>query len=143
MVRWTDRPPGLDVRRDLIGRLKQILIAVPFALSLIACGQLDVNESPSGTSQSPAQYGTAAGKQPVVVLSAAQAQRLKRIMDPLIRHMNHPIPSTTVKVTVLQDSHINAEGYHTFRKTAYAHVRPSKTQCSYPNSKTVPSSSLE
>jgi predicted Zn-dependent protease len=108
MIRWHDRPPGLGARQDLIACLKRILIAAPVALSLVACSQLDVNQSPSGTSQSPEQYGTAAGKQPVAVLSAAQAQRLKRLMDPLIRHMDHPIPSTAVKVTVLQDSQINA-----------------------------------
>jgi putative metalloprotease len=108
MIRWYDRPPGLGVRQDLIASLKRILITAPVALSLIACSQLDVNQSPTGTVQSPEQYGMAAGKQPVAVLSAAQAQRLKRLMDPLIQHMNRPIPAGNVKVTVLQDSHINA-----------------------------------
>ena len=108
MIRRYDRPRGSGVRQDLIASWKRILIAAPVALSLIACTQLDVNESPSGASRPPEQYGTAAGKQPVAVLSAAQAQRLKRLMDPLIRHMNRPIPAGNVKVTVLQDSHINA-----------------------------------
>ena len=88
--------------------LKRILTAAPILLGLAACSQLDVNESPSGTSQSPQKYGVAAGDQPVAPLSAAQAQRLQRLMDPLIQHMNRPIPAGNVKVTVLKDSHINA-----------------------------------
>jgi putative metalloprotease len=92
----------------MIAILNRILIAAPVALGLVACAQLDVNESPSGSSQSPQQYGQAAGNQPVTPLTTAQAQRLKRIMGPLIQHMNRPIPAANVKVTVLQDSHINA-----------------------------------
>ena len=88
--------------------LKRSLIAAAVAAGLAACSQLDVNQSPSGASQSPQQYGRAAGDQPLAPLSTAQAQRLKRIMDPLIQHMNRPIPPHNVKVTVMQDSHINA-----------------------------------
>lgn len=87
---------------------KRLLIAAPVALGLVACSQIDVNESPAGTAHSPQQYGAAAGDQPVAPLSTAQAQRLKRLMDPLIRHMNRPLPAENVKVTVLQDSHVNA-----------------------------------
>jgi len=43
-----------------------------------------------------------------VALSTAQAQRLKRIMDPLVQRMNRPLPLDGVKVTVLADSHVNA-----------------------------------
>lgn len=89
-------------------RWTRILKAAPLALGLIACAQLDVNESPSGNSQPPQQYGAAAGKDPVAVLSTAQAQRLKRLMDPLILNMNNPLPADQVKVTVLEDTHINA-----------------------------------
>lgn len=92
----------------MIARLQRILLTASLALGLAACSQLDVNQSPSGASQPPQQYGTAAGDTPVVPLSAAQAQRLKRLMDPLIRHMNRPLPAHNVKVTVMRDSHINA-----------------------------------
>ena len=88
--------------------LKRSLIAAPVALGLAACAPLDVNQSPSGTSSSPPQYGAAAGDQPVTPLTTAQARRLKSIMDPLVQHMNRPIPLNQVKVTVLADSHINA-----------------------------------
>jgi putative metalloprotease len=92
----------------VIANLKRILIATPVALGLVACAQLDVDRSPSGTSEAPQQYGTAAGDQPVAPLSAAQARRLNRIMDPLIQRMNRPIPADKVKVTVMRDSHVNA-----------------------------------
>lgn len=41
-------------------------------------------------------------------LDPAQAQRLKQIMTPLIQAMNKPIPLNQVKVTVLEDPHVNA-----------------------------------
>jgi predicted Zn-dependent protease len=88
--------------------LRRSLIAAPVAFGLAACAPLDVNQSPSGTSSSPQQYGAAAGDQAVTPLTAAQARRLKSIMDPLVQHMNRPIPLNQVKVTVLVDSHINA-----------------------------------
>ncbi len=91
-----------------VAHLKPILMATSVALSLVACAQLDVNQSPSGTSQSPQQYGAAAGDTPIAALSSAQAKRLNRIMVPLVQHMNHPIPTNNVKVTLMQDSHINA-----------------------------------
>jgi len=91
-----------------IAHLQRVLTAVPVVFGLVACTQLDVNQSPSSPSQPPQRYGQAAGDAKLEPLSAAQAQRLKRIMDPLIQHMNRPIPSDNVKVTVMSDSHINA-----------------------------------
>jgi predicted Zn-dependent protease len=92
----------------MVAAVKRLVVAAPLALGLAACSQLDVNEPRTGPAQSPQQYGAAAGNQPVAALSAAQAQRLKRLMDPLIRHMNRPIPAGDVKVTVMRDAHINA-----------------------------------
>lgn len=92
----------------MIENFKRVLIPACVALGLTACNQLDVNRSSPGTSQSPQHYGAAAGDEPVAPLSAAQAQRLNRLMVPLIQNMNHPIPADKVKVTVMQDSHINA-----------------------------------
>lgn len=88
--------------------MAKLLMTLPIVFSLFACAQLDVNESPSGSSQPAQQYGAAAGKTPVAVLSTDQAQRLQRLMTPLIQRMNHPLPANQVKVTVLQDTHINA-----------------------------------
>lgn len=41
-------------------------------------------------------------------MDAAQAERIKRIMVPLVRAMNHPRPLNQVKVAVLADQEINA-----------------------------------
>lgn len=41
-------------------------------------------------------------------IDARQAERLQRIMRPLIENMNDPIPLNKVKITVLQDDSINA-----------------------------------
>ena len=92
----------------MIARLQLTMIAASLAIGLVACTQLDVSQSPSGTPQSPQRYGQAAGEAKLEPLSAVQAQRLKRIMDPLVQHMNQPIPPDNVKVTVMSDSHINA-----------------------------------
>lgn len=43
-----------------------------------------------------------------VALDPVQAQRLKTIMSPLLQHMDHPLSPGDVKVSVLNDSHINA-----------------------------------
>lgn len=84
------------------------IFASVIALNLVGCSQLDVNASPSGTPQSPQRYGQAAGDAKLEPLSVAQTQRLKRIMEPLLQHMNRPIPPDNVKVTVMSDQHINA-----------------------------------
>ena len=86
----------------------KLAAAAAVAVSLAGCSQLDVNQSPGGTPQSPQRYGQAAGDAKLATLSTDQAQRLKRIMDPLIQHMNRPIPPDNVKVTVMADSHLNA-----------------------------------
>lgn len=100
----------VTMRRTGLSKLAPLAlgVAMGLAVSLGACAQLDVNESPSGPSQAPQQYGAAAGKEPVAVLSTAQAKRLKGLMDPLLRHMNQPISPDNVRVTVLKDDHINA-----------------------------------
>ncbi|MFO0997314.1 MAG: M48 family metallopeptidase [Alphaproteobacteria bacterium] len=41
-------------------------------------------------------------------LDAQQAERLQRIMLPLVQHMDHPMPLNQVKMTVIVDQHINA-----------------------------------
>ena len=37
-----------------------------------------------------------------------QAERLKRVMLPLIKAMDHPLPTNQVKIGIMDDSHINA-----------------------------------
>jgi predicted Zn-dependent protease len=41
-------------------------------------------------------------------LDPQQAQRLKNVMTPLIKAMDHPLPLNQVKVGIMDDSHINA-----------------------------------
>jgi len=41
-------------------------------------------------------------------IDARQAERLQRVMTPLIKNMNHPLPLNKVRVTLLDDPQINA-----------------------------------
>jgi len=41
-------------------------------------------------------------------IDARQAERLQRVMAPLIKNMNHPLPLNQVRVTLLDDPQINA-----------------------------------
>jgi len=41
-------------------------------------------------------------------LDRAEAQRLQRVMAPLVRAMDHPRPGDQVKVAIMDDPHINA-----------------------------------
>jgi len=83
--------------------LRRRLIALGLGLVLAAC---TLEEAGSGPSQPQPQQRAEAPK--TAKLDAAQAQRLQRIMAPLIQKMDKPIPSSEVKITVLDDEHINA-----------------------------------
>ncbi|TFG38665.1 MAG: hypothetical protein E4H48_10225 [Syntrophobacterales bacterium] len=65
-----------------------------------------------GTSQAPTGSGEpAAGRQAAPStrqLDVRQAERIQRVMTPLIQNMNHPIPLNQVHLTVLEDKQINA-----------------------------------
>ena len=61
--------------------------------------------APSGGTSAPSTGAPATKTAPV---DAAQAERVQRIMIPLIRAMNHPRPLNQVKVGVLADEQINA-----------------------------------
>jgi Zn-dependent protease with chaperone function len=56
------------------------------------------------TQRPPASSPTASAKP----IDGAQAERLKRVMVPLLQAMNNPIPLNQVKVGIMDDSHINA-----------------------------------
>ncbi len=82
---------------------RPIVVAAILGLILAGCAV--------GTTQAPPpapQAGRPAEGPRTVQIDAAQAQRLQRIMTPLIQHMDHPIPLNQVKVTVMADPHINA-----------------------------------
>lgn len=56
----------------------------------------------------PAHAGQLAQTQHTARMESAQAARLQRIMTPLIRHMDRPIPLDRVKIGLLDDPNINA-----------------------------------
>jgi len=65
-----------------------------------------------GTSQgSPGSGEPTASRRPTLStrpLDPLQAERIQRVMTPLIQHMKHPLPLSQVRVGILEDSQINA-----------------------------------
>jgi len=65
-----------------------------------------------GTSQAPPGSGEpTASRRPTPStrhLDPRQAERIQRVMTPLIQHMNHPLPLNQVRVAILEDPLINA-----------------------------------
>jgi predicted Zn-dependent protease len=79
------------------------VIAGFLALGLSACVVDD------GQAQAPKpQPQQQAPEMKTVQISAAEQQRLKTIMTPLLQHMNKPMPVDQVKIAVVEDPHINA-----------------------------------
>jgi Zn-dependent protease with chaperone function len=65
----------------------------------------------TGTSQRTEPGEPTAGRQTAPSarqIDARQAERLQRVMPPLIQNMNHPLPLNKVRVTLLEDPQINA-----------------------------------
>jgi len=72
---------------------------------LLAAGCAGVGSSPPGE-PTPTQTG---GSQPAPhPLDAQQAERVRRIMAPLVAAMDHPRPLSQVKVGIMDDPHVNA-----------------------------------
>ena len=92
--------------------LRQFSFAL-VGLSLFACAAAETqSQSPgsqsSGSQRQPQQTAQAAREPREVAIPAAQAQRLQRIMLPLIQNMDNKLPPNQVKVHVWDDPHINA-----------------------------------
>jgi Zn-dependent protease with chaperone function len=99
------RPPSRLARQ--IGTLAA---AAALSASLAGCAELlggtsSGSASPSPTSTSTRPPTASTSTKPV---DARQAQRLQRIMTPLIQAMNNPLPLNRVKIGILDDTHINA-----------------------------------
>ena len=75
-----------------------------FAFALAAC--TEVASDPPQSGQPPQQAQSQ--EMETAPLPAAQAQRLQRIMAPLIQKMDNPIPPKQVKMTLIADNGINA-----------------------------------
>jgi predicted Zn-dependent protease len=71
------------------------------ATLLYGCA-VETSSQPSGRVETPAPPTQ------TTKIDASQAERLKRIMVPLIKVMDHPRPLDQVKIGVLDDQHINA-----------------------------------
>src|SRR5262249_36532977 len=74
---------------------------VTIALMAAAC-TISTTQTASRPSSPPAAPRT------TQTVDAAQAEKLKRVMVPLLRAMDHPRSSAQVKVGVVDDPHINA-----------------------------------
>jgi hypothetical protein len=83
----------------------RVMMATSLTCLLAAC---TLGPSQGQTSRSPAPT---AGKRPTPStreVDPRQAERLRRVMLPLIQHMNKPLPLNQVRVGILEDPSINA-----------------------------------
>ena len=75
-------------------------------LLLLAAGCAGVGGAPPG---GPPPTQTGGSSQPAPhPLDAQQAERIRRIMAPLVSAMDHPRPLNQIKVGIMDDSHVNA-----------------------------------
>jgi predicted Zn-dependent protease len=78
---------------------------VALLISLLTAGCAGIGSAPPGEPQ-PTQTGAS---QPAPhALDAQQAERIRRIMTPLVAAMDHPRPLSQVKLGIMDDSHVNA-----------------------------------
>ena len=87
-------------------RLRGRLLPWTLAITLIGCA--GVTTSPSGSPRTgdaapPPKSSTSAKP-----IDPSQAQRLQRVMVPLIKGMNKPLPLDKVRVALADDDHVNA-----------------------------------
>jgi Zn-dependent protease with chaperone function len=84
-----------------------VVSALVLAAGVAGCAGL-VGQSDSA---SPSSSSTTTSKAPAPSakpIAGAQAQRLQKVMTPLIKAMDHPLALNTVKVGILDDPQINA-----------------------------------
>ena len=94
MTRWTSRPAT------------SVLCLVGGSLLLFGCA---VETTSGGSSRTPSPAPPTAGTpSKTTTIDAAQAERIRRVMVPLVGAMNHPRPLNKVSVAVLDDPQINA-----------------------------------
>lgn len=79
------------------------LRAATAVFAVILSGCADDRSGPVATPRAAPERGPATTR-----ISAGQAERMQRIMLPLLAHMNDPLLPKDVKVTVWADQHINA-----------------------------------
>jgi Zn-dependent protease with chaperone function len=79
--------------------------AAALSLAALVAGCAGVVTDSGSASPPTSQRAPAPSGRPV---DAAQAQRLQRVMIPLIRAMNNPLPPSRVKIGIIDDNQINA-----------------------------------
>ena len=98
MTRWTSRTTTS-------------VVAVLCGIVLLSGCATSSTSGPSGSPSGRTPSGSPSAGTPAtkpVPIDAAQAERIKRIMVPLIQAMDHPRPLSKVKVAVTSDQEINA-----------------------------------
>ena len=80
-------------------------IAILSLLSVLVGGCAGVGGTTSGE---PPPTRTGDSQPAPHALDAQQAERIRRIMAPLVAAMDHPRPLSQVKVGIMDDSHVNA-----------------------------------
>jgi predicted Zn-dependent protease len=98
MTRWTSRTTTSVVA---------VLCGIVLLSGCATSSTSGPSGSPSGRTPSGSPSAGAPATKPVPI-DAAQAERIKRIMVPLIQAMDHPRPLNRVKVAVTSDQEINA-----------------------------------
>jgi predicted Zn-dependent protease len=87
--------------------MKTTLVALLAALSLAAACAAPVS-SPSPSSSGGSSTPTASAPRSTARIDPAQAERLKRVMLPLVQAADNKRPLNQVKVGIVDDDHINA-----------------------------------
>jgi predicted Zn-dependent protease len=83
----------------------RLALALALATATVGCvGLVDSSDSASPSSTSTSRAPTPSPR----TVDAGQAQRLQRIMTPLLKAMNRQIPLNQVKVGIVDDPRINA-----------------------------------
>jgi Zn-dependent protease with chaperone function len=90
--------------------MKRPPIAVPLSLAallaLSGCGVVSTTQAPPSGGSQPRSSTTSQPR--TVKLDPSQADRLRAMLPPLIKAMEHPVPLDQVRVGVMDDPHINA-----------------------------------
>jgi len=100
------------MQRSLTGKCaKGLGVGLALALLLGGCAGVTSNSGGSASPPSSSKDSTRPPSSPTASakpVSGAQAERLKRVMLPLIQAMNRPLDVSKVKVGIMDDEHINA-----------------------------------
>ena len=91
--------------RTMSGRFWRMPIAAAMGLIFLLVGCANGASQRTGPGEPTARPQPAPSSRKI---DARQAERLQRVMTPLIKNMNHPLPLNKVRVTLLDDPQINA-----------------------------------